>query len=140
MDQPDHPQRPTGEVPTGLGWMLIIIGVIAAALAAGSETLEGTILGYLIAQLGIGLGVLLVSLGYIVRAIWFLPGRSVSVTAPANSAAAQTTECEWCGQHVPQPNKPCAQVDREKMARLAPGIKNRHCRQALAQQGFEITE
>ena len=141
MDQSGGPERPTGELPMGIGWLLIAIGVVAIFVAGGSRSFEGTILGYLIAQLGIGVGVLLVSLGYIVRAIWFLPGRSVNqATAPTDPVRVEMTACDWCAQQVPRPNKPCAVIDPDKMARLAPSVENPKCRDALAAHGFELAQ
>ena len=139
MDQSGGPQRPSGEVPTIIGWLLIAVGVAAAFMSAGARTLDGALLGYLIAQLGIGVGVLLVALGYIVRALWFLPGREVPTIAEPNQASAGIA-CDWCGQVVAGGNLPCSQAAREKLAAAAPRIKNSRCREALAQQGFDIGE
>jgi hypothetical protein len=87
-------------------------------------------------DLGIGLGVLLVSLGYLVRAIWFLPGRELVEATNSENVAPQRTECEWCRQMVASPNQPCAAIDREQLADMMPRITNARCKGALAAQGF----
>jgi hypothetical protein len=133
---PETPTRPSGELPTALGWILILVGVIPAFMAGGSRSMESTILGYLIAQLGIGLGVLLVSLGYIVRALWFLPGREIPRESPLQ--VAERFSCDWCDQTVAAPHKACSMFDPEKLASVAPQIRNGVCRDTLVARGFQV--
>lgn len=127
----EGPSRPDGSIASVIGWFLVIVGLIAGFVAANADSFEGMIIGLAICNLAIGLGVLLLSLGYLVRAISFLPGRAMP---PEALASAVTVDCDWCGQSVRKPNEPCASVDVEKLRGIAPTIANPRCRQAFSER------
>ena len=134
-------ERPDGSVVTPIGWLLISVGIIGVFIAATAETLNGTLLGFGLANLGIGLGVVLLSLGYLVRAIWFLPGRNVLSEASPSRAEEHATEsaCEWCGR-TPASGKACSKISAEALARLSPQITNPTCKEHLRLHGYEPAE
>ncbi|MEE4537444.1 MAG: hypothetical protein V2J51_03000 [Erythrobacter sp.] len=112
--------RPDGSQATTFGWLLIIVGLIAAYMGAEADTIEGTIWGAITANLGLGLGMILVSLGYLVRAIWFLPGRGDQETelekAPYIAPEqASFHHCDWCHLKVQHPAIACSQKDDEQI-------------------------
>ena len=134
-------QRPNGEGPTAVGWTLIILGVLLAFFAGTADEISVLlVLGLLLAQLCIGLGVLLVSLGYIVRAIWFLPGRDhvsqLTLGPDQVTGSVPPARCAWCSEEVIAPNRPCSEVEPEKLAAWAPNARKHSCRLALVEHKF----
>ena len=125
-------ERPDGSVATTVGWVLIAGGVVCAFLAASAETSEWWWFLLAAGNLGVGVGVLLVSLGYLVKAIWFLPGRE---TAESVEAAPAPAPCDWCGQAIAAPNKPCAAFETERLKIFVPRITNPKCLVALREHG-----
>ncbi len=69
-------KRPDGSKPTLMGWVLILVGGVVAIVSTGAHT-DALANGGLFGLGAIALGVFLVSLGYLVKAIWFLPGREI---------------------------------------------------------------
>ena len=129
-------QRPDGQTATGIGWALIVGGVLAVLVAGADDSGgAGWLIWLAVANLGIGLGVLLLSLGYLVRAIWFLPGREIPVEGFGDESFAPLP-CDWCGQTVASPNKPCAAFDPERLKTFVPRITNDKCLVALRDQGL----
>lgn len=133
-------ERPDGSVATFVGWTLIAIGVIAAFFISGAETLSGFWFSVGISNLGIGLGVLLVSLGYLVRAIWFLPGREVPQVQQAFTTAATGIDgtCEWCGVTINSPAKPCSSFRESQLPIAGDRVKSSVCKEQLDMRGHLI--
>ena len=105
-------ERPDGSTASTVGWFLIFVGVVSAFFAASAETSAWWWFLLAAANLGVGVGVLLVSLGYLVKAIWFLPGREIEEAAKETHAP---DPCDWCGQLIAAPNKPCASFESERL-------------------------
>jgi len=130
----DLGDRPDGSNATALGWVLVVVGVISAFVAPGTETFSAMVFAFGLANLGIGLGVLLLSLGYLVRAISFLPGRdeqTVQTDAPATA-----TSCDWCAQSVKAPGRPCSAVQHDDLVLAAPNVANPKCQTELLARGY----
>lgn len=133
----DNSQRPDGSAATAVGWILVVIGVLAALLTGSAETTNGWLLGLAAANLGVGLGVLLLSLGYLVRAIWFLPGRDAeraSVPA-ASSASAEPNVCNWCERELPPGATTCTTLTGSQLQRVAHKVTDPVCRAQLNAHG-----
>lgn len=135
-------ERPNGSQATLFGFALIVIGVLALLVGGGAETFEGMIWSAVIANLGIGLGIVLLSLGYLVRAIWFLPGREIEADAPTSTEIKQSgVFCDWCHLWVEAPDKPCSRSDEEAIrvdvaaASKGEGLANA-CRLELIKKGI----
>jgi hypothetical protein len=128
-------ERPDGSVATTVGWVLIAGGVVCAFLAASAETSEWRWFLLAAGNLGVGVGVLLVSLGYLVKAIWFLPGRETAAAIEAETTP-EPAPCDWCGQVIAAPNKPCAAFETERLKTFVPRITNEKCLVALREHGL----
>jgi len=116
-----QPERPDGSNATAAGWGLIAVGIVAAFIGMSSDSLHGFVIGLVIGNLAIGLGVLLLSLGYLVHAIWFLPGREIPL-APQQQGSEDLSNCAWCGRNM-APYRACStatdEANRERSPRLA---------------------
>ena len=129
--------RPDGSTATLVGWLLVVIGVVAAFFTASAETSNGWLFGLAIVNLGLGLGVLLLSLGYLVKAIWFLPGREPPSPQQEPAIGAALVKCDWCGR-TPAAGSPCSQIPHDKLVQIATKITSPVCQEQLAQHGFGI--
>lgn len=136
-------ERPDGSQVTTIGWVLIAIGGLAVFIGAGAETFEGMVWGALVANLGIGLGIILVSLGYLVRAIWFLPGRSIEDEPVQESEAHADGDdgfhfCDWCHLGLFAPDVACSrQTETEILADVESKNSLRpECERELKKQGL----
>jgi hypothetical protein len=130
--------RPDGSTATVIGWCLVIAGVLAAFFVGQVDSPTAFWLCLAIANLGVGLGVLLLSLGYLVRAIWFLPGRQTKSDRDRPLSEVTVTdpdECEWCGIVVTAPAKPCSAFTTEQLPIAAGRIKSVTCRNQLEARG-----
>ena len=134
----DMEERPDGSVATILGWISLVVGVIAGFLATGADSVDGFWLSLAIANLGVGLGVLLLSLGYLVRAIWFLPGREAPLKDSKNIPAVEmaTVNCEWCGIDVRAPNTPCSGNSLDRLREVKSQITSAKCLAELRERGI----
>lgn len=130
-------QRPDGATATAIGWLLVVVGIVAAFITANAETTNGWIFGIAIANLGLGLGVLLLSLGYLVRAIWFLPGREIQASDSIGAPAEPARTCEWCGR-TPMGGKPCSNFPAEGLERLAGKVTDTVCKRQLQERGYGV--
>ena len=128
-------ERPDGSVATPIGWFLIMIGIVGAFAAANAETTNGLLLGVALANLGLGLGVVLVSLGYLVKAIWFLPGREISADQVEATTSAQLNKCEWCDR-APSTGKPCSNFSENGLLELSRKVRNPICQSELGKRGY----
>lgn len=132
-------ERPDGSTATAIGWVLVAIGIIAAFFVTSSESPSGFWFSIAISNLGVGLGVLLLSLGYLVRAIGFLPGREVSARRPSIAVLpAKTFEdgvCEWCNTTVHAPARPCSAFTEAQLPIAADRIKSKVCKSELDARG-----
>ncbi|WP_152553586.1 hypothetical protein [Erythrobacter longus] len=113
-------ERPDGSQATASGWVLVAIGVLAVFVAAGAETFEGMVWGALVANLGIGLGILLLSLGYLVKAIWFLPARDIETADAKNENLGSEGAdgfhfCDWCHLGLYSPDVACSRQSEEEI-------------------------
>lgn len=113
-------ERPDGSQATAIGWTLIVVGGIAIFVAAGAETFEGMVWGALVANLGIGLGIILLSLGYLVKAIWFLPGREIEAAQPRQEQSGKDGGdgfhfCDWCHLGLYAPDVACSLQTEEQI-------------------------
>ena len=134
----DH-QRPDGSTATAIGWLLIAVGVIAALFTGAAESSGGWILGLAMANLGIGLGVLLLSLGYLVRAIWFLPGREgLSQPEPSRATTSPSSEttCEWCERILPAGKTTCTALSPTQLSKVADKVTDPTCLRQFEQRGI----
>ena len=127
------------------GWVLIVIGIIAAFLSATAETPEAWLLGTTIASSALGVGIILILVGYIVRALFFLPGRDVSEAEMTGTISGSVSPiqveplkiaCEWCDQWVALPNVPCSDVELQRLREIAGDITNSKCRVQLMEHGI----
>jgi len=123
-------ERPDGSRPTAIGWILIVAGVFAALFAAIAPDFNWLVIWIALANLGIGLGVILLSLGYLVKALWFLPGREI------DSDGAELQECNYCGIKVIAPAQPCSAIATDELMNVADRIDSDNCRRVLKQKGF----
>lgn len=123
-------ERPDGSQSTVIGWILIVFGALSAVMAAIATDTNWLIIWIALANLGIGLGVLLLSLGYLVRAIWFLPGREI------DSGGIELQKCDYCGIKVLAPAQPCSAIPTIELANVADRIDSDNCRRVLKQKGF----
>ena len=130
--------RPDGSTSTAIGWLLVAIGVVAAFFIGNAESMGGMIFAAALTNLGIGLGVLLLSLGYLVRAIWFLPGRDAAVQISANVPASQLTEtqCNWCERVLPAGKTTCTSLTTVQLAKVANKVKDPACLVQFEQRGI----
>ena len=132
-------ERPDGATATGIGWSLIAIGVVAALITSSVETSSGWIIGLALSNLGIGLGVLLLSLGYLVRAIWFLPGRA-DVPEPDATRSPDSpwtdTKCDWCERVLPAGKTTCTSLSPAQLEKVAGKVKDPTCLQQFEQRGI----
>jgi hypothetical protein len=123
-------ERPDGSIPTLMGWILVIVGIFSALFVVITETPTTFWLATTLAQLGVGLGVLLLSLGYLVRAIWFLPERERS------EDGAILRKCDYCGFKAAEPSIPCSAVPTDHLMDNAHRIDSERCITALKLRGF----
>jgi hypothetical protein len=123
-------QRPDGSQSTVIGWILIGAGIFAALFAAISPNLNWLIIWIGLANLGIGLGVVLLSLGYLVRAIWFLPGREF------DADGAELQKCDYCDFKIAAPSQPCSAMRSDQVGGAADRIDSDNCRRVLALKGI----
>ena len=133
----DLEERPDGTIVTPIGWVLIVVGVIGAFIGGTSETITGLVIGLVLANLGFGLGVLLLALGYLVRAVWFLPGREIPKRQLQPTSDVQKGACSWCGR-TPAAGSPCSQIAPEKLHALSARISNPVCKDQLSRRGYAI--
>jgi hypothetical protein len=127
-------QRPDGSTSIVVGWILVAIGIIAA-LFSGTDDPRIFTLALAVAQIGVALGILLISLGYIVKAIWFLPGRDIPM--PLETSVPNPNECQWCGAVVSKPGLPCSAISPD---RFGTGFKigSKVCREKLKERGIKF--
>ncbi|MDB5550054.1 MAG: hypothetical protein JWL86_38 [Rhizobium sp.] len=73
--------RPTGGVVLGIGWLAFGLGAASLLLwlAAGRDDPGMAIVTYAVAVLGLSFGSLMIAVGYVVRAMWFLNGTDKKV-------------------------------------------------------------
>ncbi|RJY09383.1 hypothetical protein [Aurantiacibacter aquimixticola] len=128
--------RPDGSHVTGIGSGLIIVGIIAIFFVGSAETAVGFQVALLIAYLGIGLGVLLCALGYLVRAIWFLPGREIELDPGKTEWEAGVSECAYCRLEITAPAEPCSAVSPDELAGMTDRIDDERCFRVLHEQGI----
>jgi len=121
----EYQERPDGSNVTAAGWALVVLGLLAAIFSGSAESLGGWVFALGVANLGIGLGVLLLSLGYLVRAIWFLPGREIPKEAHPGPLQ-QSSYCEWCNRDM-TPYRPCSTVRDEENRLRAPRLRDEAC-------------
>ncbi|MEC7399959.1 MAG: hypothetical protein VYD00_08085, partial [Pseudomonadota bacterium] len=74
----------------------------------------------------------LLALGYLVKAIWFLPGREIS------SAGIELKRCDYCGLKVTAPSQPCSAIPTTDLTQVASRIDSDNCRRVLAEKGFLV--
>jgi hypothetical protein len=118
-------ERPNGSNATAAGWALIVLGILSAFFSGSTESFGAWVFALGIANLGIGLGVLLLSLGYLVRALWFLPGREI----PREERAGSPTNlsfCEWCDRDM-TPYRACSTVSDDENRLRAPRLRDEAC-------------
>jgi hypothetical protein len=118
-------ERPDGSIATGIGWVLVVLGLGIGFFGMRAGTSEGLFTAFAFANLGIGLGVLLLSLGYLVRAIWFLPGREIPGGAAPDSLA-KPTFCQWCDRDM-FPYNACSSATEEINLGRAPRLSDEIC-------------
>ncbi len=101
-------KRPNGGGVMIAGWLLIAGGAISIMVGVPGRMLGAIVFGGGLANLG----VLLVAVGYIVRALFFLPGRTVEASEidPAAPVPAPTAP------HAPPSRSP---IEEQEMARAA---------------------
>ena len=133
-------QRPNGEGATIWGGVSLVIGVIAAFIGSSAETIQGFWIAIAVANLGIGLGVLLLSLGYLVRAIWFLPGREIEEIENSAALPASNQFCDWCDQLVAYPYSPCSALEEETLLKNLSKITSAKCLEALEERSITATD
>lgn len=87
-------ERPTGAGQKAGGWVLMIIGAIAFLLSldrsgvgVDSVMRQWTLL--ILSGSAFGLAMMLFAVGWILRAIWFLPGREIEPEAAVTSSPAE---------------------------------------------------
>jgi hypothetical protein len=133
-------ERPDGSVATPIGWILIVIGIIGAFVGALAETLNGTLIGFAIANLGFGLGVLLLALGYLVRAIWFLPGREIPLAEirASSPSIANGPYCSWCSRRLPAGARTCDSYDAEGLTQVSEKVTDPVCKPQLQERGYPV--
>jgi hypothetical protein len=122
--------RPDGSQSTAIGWVFVIFGILSAVMAAIAKDMNWLIIWIALANLGVGLGVLLLSLGYLVRAIWFLPGREM------DKGGHELQKCDYCDFKVVGPAQPCSAMPTAELKDAASRIDSDNCRRILAQKGF----
>jgi len=135
----ENQERPDGSTATGIGWALIALGVVAAFVTGGGELSGGRIFAFALANLGVGLGVLLLSLGYLVRAIWFLPGREVAqqcVSGGPNTPPSAYSTCDWCERVLPAGKTTCTSLSPSQLAKVAGQVKDPTCLRQFEQRGI----
>jgi hypothetical protein len=130
----ENSNRPDGSNATAIGWALVVVGVLALFFFPSAETVAGMVFAVALGNLGIGLGVLLLSLGYLVRAIWFLPGRDIPVER-TSARAVSTTDCSYCGRDM-TPYRACSSVDDETNRSRAPRMNDETCLAAFRSKGL----
>jgi hypothetical protein len=133
-EEPKLENRPNGSNSIAVGWILVVIGIIAA-LFSGTDDLRTFTLALAVGQVGLGLGILLISLGYIVKAVWFLPGRDIPISK--ETSAPIPNECQWCGAIVSKPGLPCSAISPDS---FGTGFKigSKVCREKLKERGIEF--
>ena len=134
----ENGDRPDGSNSTAIGWLLIVVGVVAAFFIGSAKSVGGMIFAAALTNLGIGLGVLLLSLGYLVRAIWFLPGREVGAHVPNRSPASPLadTTCNWCERVLPAGKTTCTSLTSAQLAKVADKVKDPACLRQFEQRGI----
>jgi hypothetical protein len=130
----EDPDRPNGSNATMAGWVLVVAGVLAAFFSRSAESVGAWVFALGIANLGIGLGVLLLSLGYLVRAIWFLPGREVPKEAIPQTMR-QPSYCEWCERDM-SPYRACSTVSDEENRQRAARLRDEACLSEFRARGL----
>ena len=132
-------ERPSGANVMTVGWVLVVIGVFAAFVTGSTGNPQTFMLALAVAQIGLSLGILLVVLGYLVRAVYFLPGRDVTkaeLSGIGDYQEPERTECEWCGQITIAPNKPCSEIGHERLTEIAGDVTNSKCQSQLVEHGY----
>ncbi len=132
--------RPDGTKASMIGFILIAIGVFAVIMSVNADSFEQSIWGLILANLGIGLGVLLLSLGYLVRAIWYLPAREMVEDNSQTQIIDTCEDCDWCGIKVYLPASPCSSQNEEIITNYLENNPNIElesaCRNKLIERGF----
>jgi len=123
-------ERPDGSQSTAIGWAFVIFGILSAVVAAIAKDMNWLIIWIVLASLGIGLGVLLLSLGYLVRAIWFLPGKEM------DNGGLELQKCDFCDFKVTAPAQPCSAIPTSELVDVADRIDSDNCRRVLKIKGF----
>jgi len=135
-------ERPDGSLVTPIGWTLIALGILGVIIGASAESMGGMLAGWVLANLGLGLGVLLLSLGYLVRAIWFLPGRDIAAAEASDPSALMSavTACDWCGRQLGAGFRTCTSFDHESLAKVSMKVRDRVCREQLRERGYAVAD
>ena len=137
--------RPDGASAKTVGWTLIAIGICACFVSANADQIRTFWLAIAIANIGIATGMILISLGYVVHAISFLPSK-----ADLNSAILreepdgelrgeselEVNRCEWCELNVARPFLPCSDVGTEELQRRSATVSSIVCQTQLKERGF----
>lgn len=135
----DTPERPDGSVVTPIGWVFIVVGIVGTFIAMTAESANAMFAGFVLANLGFGLGVLLLSLAYLVRAIWFLPGRELPAGEPRTPVAqAPAVFCEWCDRRLPAKFRTCTSFDHDSLIEVSERVVDPVCRDQLGRRGYPV--
>ena len=137
--------RPDGTTAKAVGWTLIAIGACACLVAVNADQLRTFWLAIAIANIGIAIGTLLISLGYVVHAISFLPSkgdlnssvfRQDADVELRDASASEVKKCEWCGLNVASPFLPCSDVGAEELQRRCATVSSVACQTQFKQRGL----
>lgn len=123
-------KRPDGKTAMAFGWGCLGVGVITAGFTGLVETADAFWLCVVISNLGFGIGVLLLSLGYLVQAIWFLPSREI------DEAGVELHKCDYCDQKIASPAQPCSALPTADLTNVAERIDSDNCRKILGEKDF----
>lgn len=134
-------ERPDGSVVTPIGWTLILIGIVGAFIAATAESIHAMLTGFVLANLGFGLGGLLLSLAYLVRAIWFLPGREIAANqSEAAIERPSAVSCEWCDRQLPARFRTCTSFGHDSLKEISERVVDSVCQEQLSRRGYPVAD
>lgn len=136
-------ERPNGKTVHFIGIILITFGIFFAFIGVSAAEPWNAIYLFVLSGAAVNIGVLLLSLGYLVRAIYFLPGREIQAEYEEDALSSPEEaglECEWCGQVAYSPNKPCSMLAEERLLEIASDIENRKCQLMLVDRGYLAEE